>query len=241
MPLLAQRPIARICPNSSVDSLPLYSIPSALKPILIKCNNQQNLRTTYERRTLISTWSLWVFNFKYQSKISRHYTKISLKWPMLWCWYKALWDTSKAKLLSRVKSQTSLPGLLNCNGATTEFQRLGPSSPNPFIFLGCKKKKNSMNMTCCSFCLFMHLFICLLKQVQLCTKLERWIVGWEKAAFLKVLELRKMGDVNAFLLPVLGEAQDRPDSKEKNLNSSSAAHQLRCQVSSNWNQRLGKS
>ena len=49
-----------------------------------------------------------------------------------------------------------------------------------------------------------------------------------------------MGDVNAFLLPVLGEAQDKPDSKEKNLNSSSAAHQLRCQVSSNWNQRLGK-
>lgn len=91
--------------------------------------------------TLISAWSLSVFNFKYQSKISRHYTKISLKWPMLWCWYKALWDTSKAKLLSRVKSQTSLPGLLNCNGATTEFQRLGPSSPKPFIFLRCKKKK----------------------------------------------------------------------------------------------------
>ena len=33
-----------------------------------------------------------------------------------------------------------------------------------------------------------------------------------------------MGDVNAFLLPVLGEAQDGPDSKEKDLNSSSAAH-----------------
>ena len=148
--------------------------------------------------TLISAWSLWVFNLKYQRKISRHYTKISLKWPMLWCWYKALWDTSKAKLLSRVKSQTSLPGLLNCNGATTWVPALGAKFTQTIYFPKMQKKKKkkncilkcilcSMNTVCCSFCLFMHLFICLLKQVQLCTKLERCILGWEKADFLKVM------------------------------------------------------
>ena len=142
IPLLAQRPIARICLNSSADSLPLHSIPSALKLILITCNNQSEFKDH-------------IWKEKHLSPLGASGSSISnIKARFLGITQRSRWNDQccdvdikhfgtlpKLNYSPESKAKLLFQGCLIVMEQLLEFQRLGPSSPKPFIFLRCKKKK----------------------------------------------------------------------------------------------------
>ena len=146
IPLLAQRPIARICLNSSADSLPLHSIPSALKLILIKCNNQSEFKDHIWKEKHLSPLgasgsSIWNIKERFLGITQRSH------WNDQCCDVdiKHFGTLPKLNYSPESKAKLLFQGCLIVMEQLLEFQRLGPSSPKPFIFLRCKKKKKKLH------------------------------------------------------------------------------------------------